>query len=124
MEQSMIDAHGIYLLVAAAAAVLALILLVAWAKLNPFLSILLVSLSLGVAARMPFPTILRSFETGLGNTLAHIAVVVALGTMLGKMMAESRSYCYRQSHHRLVRREASAMGHDGHRLSRRPSRLL
>jgi gluconate:H+ symporter, GntP family len=85
----MIDAHGIYLLIAAAAAVIALILLVAWAKLNPFLTILLVSLSLGVAAGMPFPTILRSFETGLGNTLAHIAVVVALGTMLGKMMAES-----------------------------------
>jgi GntP family gluconate:H+ symporter len=85
----MIDAHGIYLLIAAVAAVLALILLVAWAKLNPFLTILLVSLSLGVAAGMPFPTILRSFETGLGNTLAHIAVVVALGTMLGKMMAES-----------------------------------
>ncbi len=85
----MIDAHGIYLLAAAAAAVLALILLVAWAKLNPFLSILLVSLSLGVAGGMPLSTILRSFETGLGNTLAHIAVVVALGTMLGKMMAES-----------------------------------
>jgi gluconate:H+ symporter, GntP family len=84
-----IDAHGIYLLVAAAAAVVALILLVAWARLNPFLSLLAVSLALGVAAGMPFSTILRSFETGLGNTLAHIAVVVALGTMLGKMMAES-----------------------------------
>ncbi len=85
----MIDAHGIYLLAAAAAAVIALILLVAWARLNPFLSLLAVSLALGVAAGMPFSKILGSFETGLGNTLAHIAVVVALGTMLGKMMAES-----------------------------------
>ena len=85
----MIDAHGIYLLAAAAAAVLVLILLVAWVRLNPFLSILLVSLSLGVAGGMPFSTILGSFETGVGNTLGHIAVVVALGTMLGKMMAES-----------------------------------
>jgi gluconate:H+ symporter, GntP family len=85
----MIDTHGIYLLAAAAAAVLVLIVLVAWAKLNPFLSILLVSLTLGVAGGMPFSTILRSFETGVGNTLGHIAVVVALGTMLGKMMAES-----------------------------------
>ena len=85
----MIDPHGIYLLAAAGTAVLVLILLVAWAKLNPFLSILLVSLSLGVAAAMPFSTILHSFETGVGNTLGHIAVVVALGTMLGKMMAES-----------------------------------
>jgi GntP family gluconate:H+ symporter len=31
----------------------------------------------------------KAFETGVGNTLGHIALVVALGTMLGKMMAES-----------------------------------
>ena len=31
----------------------------------------------------------HSFEAGVGATLGHIAVVVALGTMLGKMMAES-----------------------------------
>jgi gluconate:H+ symporter, GntP family len=34
-------------------------------------------------------TIVKSFETGNGNTLGHIAIVVGLGTMLGKMMAES-----------------------------------
>jgi GntP family gluconate:H+ symporter len=33
--------------------------------------------------------IVKAFETGVGNTLGHIALVVALGTMLGKMMAES-----------------------------------
>ena len=38
---------------------------------------------------MPLHTIIHSFEAGLGGTLGHIAVVVALGTMLGKMMAES-----------------------------------
>ena len=85
----MIDAHSLSLLLITAIAVLVLIVLVAWAKLNPFLSLFVVSLSLGVAAGMPFSTILKSFETGLGNTLAHVAVVVALGTMLGKMMAES-----------------------------------
>jgi GntP family gluconate:H+ symporter len=38
---------------------------------------------------MPLSTVIHSFETGVGATLGHIAVVVALGTMLGKMMAES-----------------------------------
>ena len=33
--------------------------------------------------------VIHSFEVGVGNTLGHIAIVVALGTMLGKMMAES-----------------------------------
>jgi GntP family gluconate:H+ symporter len=38
---------------------------------------------------MPMPTVIHSFEVGVGNTLGHIAIIVALGTMLGKMMAES-----------------------------------
>ena len=38
---------------------------------------------------MPFASVIRSFEAGVGGTLGHIAIVVALGTMLGKMMAES-----------------------------------
>lgn len=78
-----------FLLVATVAAVVGLILLVAVFKLNPFLSLFVASLGLGVAARMPFVSIIHSFEAGLGGTLGHIAIVVALGTMLGKMMAES-----------------------------------
>ncbi len=85
----MIDHHSIFLLVAALASVIGLILLIAVFKLNPFISLLLASLGLAVAARMPLHTVIHSFEAGLGGTLGHIAVVVALGTMLGKMMAES-----------------------------------
>jgi gluconate:H+ symporter, GntP family len=85
----MIDPHSLYLLIAAAVSVIGLILLIAVVKLNPFISLLLASLSLAIAARMPLNTIIHSFEAGLGGTLGHIAVVVALGTMLGKMMAES-----------------------------------
>ncbi|MFZ0394060.1 MAG: gluconate:H+ symporter [Terracidiphilus sp.] len=85
----MIDPHSAVLLVSTLIAVVALILLVAVFKLNPFLSLFLVSLGLGVAAGMPLATIIHSFELGLGSTLGHIAIVVALGTMLGKMMAES-----------------------------------
>ena len=85
----MIDPHSLYLLIAAFVSVVGLILLVAVAKLNPFITLLVVSLALAVAAGMPPDAILHSFEAGLGGTLAHIAVVIALGTMLGKMMAES-----------------------------------
>jgi gluconate:H+ symporter, GntP family len=85
----MLDSHGLYLLVAAASSVVVLILLIAVGKLNPFLSLLVVSLALAVATRMPLGSIVASFETGTGNTLGHIAIVVGLGTMLGKMMAES-----------------------------------
>jgi GntP family gluconate:H+ symporter len=85
----MIDPHSIFLLVSALASVIGLILLIAVFKLNPFISLLLASLSLAVVAGMPLSTVVHSFETGVGGTLGHIAIVVALGTMLGKMMAES-----------------------------------
>src|SRR5580658_3525926 len=87
----MIDSHGLFLLIAAASAVIGLVLLIAVGKLNPFLSLLVVSLALAAATGMPLGNIVSSFETGTGNTLGHIAIVVGLGTMLGKMMAESRA---------------------------------
>jgi gluconate:H+ symporter, GntP family len=85
----MLDSHGVFLLMAAASAVIGLILLISVGKLNPFLSLMVVSLALAAATGMPLGTIVSSFETGTGNTLGHIAIVVGLGTMLGKMMAES-----------------------------------
>ncbi len=85
----MIDPHSIFLLVSTLVAVIVLILLISVAKLNPFLTLFLISLSLAMVAGMPLATVIHSFEIGMGNTLGHIAIVVALGTMLGKMMAES-----------------------------------
>jgi len=85
----MIDHHSVYLLASALVAVIGLIVLIAVFKLNPFITLLLASLALAVATGMPAHTVIHSFEAGVGGTLGHIAVVVALGTMLGKMMAES-----------------------------------
>jgi gluconate:H+ symporter, GntP family len=84
-----IDAHSIFLLVAALVSVTGLILLIAVLKLNPVISLIVAALSLAVVAGMPLQTVIHSFEAGVGSTLGHIAIVVALGTMLGKMMAES-----------------------------------
>jgi len=85
----MIDPHSLYLISAAFVAVVGLIVLIAVFKLNPFITLLLTSLALAVATGMPMSTVVHSFESGVGGTLGHIAIVVALGTMLGKMMAES-----------------------------------
>src|ERR1700754_2662826 len=81
--------HGSLLLIYAVVAIAALILMITRYKVYPFLVLIIVSLLLGLAVGMPMGTIVKSFETGNGNTLGHIAVVVGLGTMLGKMMAES-----------------------------------
>jgi GntP family gluconate:H+ symporter len=81
--------HGPQLLLYALVAVVALVVLIARFKLNPFISLLVISVLLGLAVHMPMGEIVKSFEAGVGGTLGHIALVVALGTMLGKMMAES-----------------------------------
>ena len=84
-----LDHHSIFLLVAALCSVLGLIVLIAWVKLNPVISLLVASLALAIVAGMPMAQVIYSFETGVGSILGHIAIIVALGTMLGKMMAES-----------------------------------
>jgi len=84
------------LLLYALTAIVALVLLIARYRINPFIVLTLVSLGLALVAGMPAKDIMAAYETGVGKTLGHIALVVALGTMLGKMMAESgggRPHC-------------------------------
>ena len=77
------------LLLYAAVAVVALIVLIARFKLHPFVALITVSLALGIAAGMPLGGAVKAFQDGVGSVLGLIAIVLALGTMLGKMMAES-----------------------------------
>jgi GntP family gluconate:H+ symporter len=77
------------LLLYAFIAVVALIVLIARFKLHPFVVLTVVSLAMGAAAGMPLAIVVKAFQDGVGGVLGFIAIVVALGTMLGKMMAES-----------------------------------
>lgn len=43
----------------------------------------------GLATRMPLADIGRAFQAGMGDTLGSIAMVIALGTVIGKLLAES-----------------------------------
>jgi GntP family gluconate:H+ symporter len=77
------------LLLYALLAVSALVVLIARLKLHPFIALVSVSLAMGVVAGMPPVAAVKAFQDGVGNVLGFIAIVVGLGTMLGKMMAES-----------------------------------
>ena len=77
------------LLVYALLAVIALVVLIATFKIHPFVVLIAVSLAMGVASGMPMLTVVKAFQDGVGTSLGFIAIVVGLGTMLGKMMAES-----------------------------------
>jgi gluconate:H+ symporter, GntP family len=77
------------LLLVAIAAVVSMVVLIARFKVNPFISIFGSSLALALVAGMPAADVVKSFEAGVGGALGHIAIIIALGTMLGKMLAES-----------------------------------
>lgn len=81
--------QGNLLLLYAVIAVAALVVLIAKFKMNPFIVLIVVSVILGLVVGMPMASIVKSYETGVGGALGHIALVVGLGTMFGKMMAES-----------------------------------
>ncbi|HSD32165.1 MAG TPA: SLC13 family permease, partial [Gemmatimonadales bacterium] len=66
-----------------------LILLITRFKLHPFVALVAVSLGMGAAAGMTPGALLKAFQDGVGAVLGSIAAVLGLGTMLGKMMAES-----------------------------------
>jgi gluconate:H+ symporter, GntP family len=70
-------------------AIIILLILITRFKVNPFITLLIVSGFVGIASGMPLDKIVDSIKEGMGGTLGFIAIVLALGTMLGKMMAES-----------------------------------
>lgn len=70
-------------------AVLALIGLISWGKVNTFLAFLLVTLPTGFALGLPTAQVLAAVQKGLGDTLGSVALVVVLGAMLGKLVADS-----------------------------------
>jgi Gnt-I system high-affinity gluconate transporter len=70
-------------------AVLALIALISWGKVNAFLAFLLVTIPAGFALGLGSKQVLGAVQKGLGDTLGSVALVVVLGAMLGKLVAES-----------------------------------
>ncbi|HEV7349663.1 gluconate:H+ symporter [Telluribacter sp.] len=70
-------------------AILCLVLLIAWVKLDTFISFLLVSLGLGLASGMGVPALGVAVQKGIGNTLGDLVLIVGFGAMLGKIVADS-----------------------------------
>ena len=71
------------------ACIILLVILVTWAKLNPFLSFLIVSIVAGLLLGIPLSKVTASVQKGLGDTLQSLAIIICLGAMLGKLIAFS-----------------------------------
>ena len=66
-----------------------LVLLIVWAKLNPFLAFLIASITAGFLLGLPADQIAGSVQKGMGNLLGDLVIVIVMGAMLGKLVAES-----------------------------------
>jgi Gnt-I system high-affinity gluconate transporter len=71
------------------ACLLLLILLISWGKINPFLALLLVAITAGLLLGIPASKIPATVQKGFGDTLGSIVLVISMGAMLGKLVAES-----------------------------------
>jgi GntP family gluconate:H+ symporter len=70
-------------------AIALLIVLVTRLRLNPVLALMLAALAVAVAPGIEFGAAVQAFQSGLGATLGGIAMVIALGAMLGRLLADS-----------------------------------
>ncbi|TDQ13793.1 Gnt-I system high-affinity gluconate transporter [Algoriphagus boseongensis] len=66
-----------------------LVLLIVWAKLNPFLSFLIASIAAGLMLGLPADQVAKSVQKGMGGLLGDLVIVIVTGAMLGKLVAES-----------------------------------
>ena len=69
--------------------ILLLVALISWGKVNAFLAFLVVSIVTGLLLGIPFGAITQSVYKGIGDTLGQLAIIIVLGAMLGKIVAES-----------------------------------
>ena len=69
--------------------ILSLVALITWAKVNAFLAFLVVSIAAALLFGMPLGSIGTSVNKGLGDTLGSVVIIIILGAMLGKLVAES-----------------------------------
>ncbi|MFD9790751.1 GntP family permease [Streptomyces sp. NPDC059070] len=75
--------------IAVLAGIAVIVLLITRFKLHAFLALTIGSLALGAFAGAPLDKAITSFSTGLGNTVAGVGVLIALGAVLGKLLADS-----------------------------------
>jgi len=66
-----------------------IVLLIVLLKMHPFLALIAGSAFVGLAAGIPLPKIISNFESGVGSTLQEVGLLIALGAMLGKLLADS-----------------------------------
>jgi GntP family gluconate:H+ symporter len=82
-------APGWQLITAALSAIALIVVLIMGLKVHPFLALIAGGLTVGVVSGVPLEAVLTSFTTGFGSTAAGVGILIALGAMFAKLLADS-----------------------------------
>src|SRR5206468_12757219 len=66
-----------------------IVLLITRLRTHPFLALTIGSLIVAAIAGLPMESAISSFSKGFGETAAGVGVLIALGAMFGKLLADS-----------------------------------
>jgi GntP family gluconate:H+ symporter len=83
------NGHDTQVLVVAAIGIAIVVLLIVWAKMHAFLALSIGALFVGIASGIALDKVTTSYENGVGGVLGYVGVLIALGAMLGKLLADS-----------------------------------
>ena len=82
-------AHDTRLMAATVGAIALIVALIVVTKLHPFLALILGSAFVGLVAGVGLGDVIANFEDGVGSVLKEVGLLIALGAMLGKLLADS-----------------------------------
>jgi len=83
------DAGNAQIVLAVVLAIAAVVVLIVWAKMHPFLALMLGTAVMGIVAGVAPLDIITSFTTGFGGTVGAVGLLIGLGAMIGALLADS-----------------------------------
>jgi GntP family gluconate:H+ symporter len=89
LAQPVLNAHDTQVLVVAAIGIAIIVALIVGLKLHAFLALTVGALFVGVGSGIALGKVTASYETGVGGVLGYVGVLIALGAMVGKLLADS-----------------------------------
>ena len=69
--------------------IILLFVLIAVFRLNAFIAFIIICLFVGIGGGIELPLVIKSIQTGIGNTLGFLVMILGFGAMLGKLVADS-----------------------------------
>src|SRR5688572_7089586 len=82
-------AAPVVLVAGALIAIALIVLLIAYARLHPFLALTLGALTVSGIGQLPPAAMLATYTKGVGATIGGVGVLIALGAIIGKLLADS-----------------------------------